>query len=82
MGKVLRGNKLRDELSRALKHLNFDGDVHKLRHPFASHLVMNGETLYTVGELLGHSDPKTTIIYAHLAEDHLRKAVHKLDKFA
>jgi len=82
MGKVLRGNKLRDDMARALKELGLQGDVHKLRHTFASHLVMDNETLYTVGELLGHSDLQSTIIYAHLAEDHLRKAVMKLDKFA
>lgn len=81
-GGKLRGNKLRDELARALDQLGLQGNVHKFRHTFASHLVMDGETLHTVGEILGHSDPKTTMIYAHLAEDHLRKAVLKLDNFA
>ncbi|GBE29526.1 MAG TPA: hypothetical protein ENH10_03225 [Bacteroidetes bacterium] len=78
-GKVMRGNKLRDELARALKELGFEGNVHKFRHTFASQLVMKNVTLQTVGELLGHSDPQTTMIYAHLAPDHLRNAVSKLD---
>ncbi len=51
---------------------------HVLRHTYASHLVMAGTPLYTVTELLGHSDPKTTQIYAHLAPDHLHQQVKKL----
>ena len=49
--------------------------AHTLRHTYASHLVMNGTPLYTVSALLGHSDSKTTQIYAHLAPDHLKEAV-------
>ncbi len=53
--------------------------VHTLRHTFASHLVMKGVDLPTVMKLLGHSDIQTTMIYAHLAPDHLAGAVNKLD---
>lgn len=52
--------------------------IHTLRHTFASHLVMEGVDLPTVGKLMGHSDIETTMIYAHLAPDHLAKAVTKL----
>lgn len=52
--------------------------VHTLRHTFASHLVMQGVDLPTVGRLMGHSNIATTMIYAHLAPDHLIKAVTKL----
>jgi site-specific recombinase XerD len=52
--------------------------VHTLRHTFASHLVMAGVDLATVQKLLGHSSITTTMIYAHLAPDHLRAAVEKL----
>lgn len=53
--------------------------AHTLRHTYASHLVMNGTPLYTVSQLLGHSDTKTTQIYAHLAPDYLQNAVKGLD---
>lgn len=52
-----------------------DVTFHDLRHTFASKLVQKGIPLYTVQQLLGHSDPKLTARYSHLAADHLRDAV-------
>ena len=49
---------------------------HGLRDTFASHLVMSGVLLLTVSKLLGHADTRTTEkYYAHLAPDHLHKAM-------
>jgi integrase len=54
--------------------------MHDLRHSFASFLVSSGETLPTIGALLGHSSPTTTSRYAHLLESPLRLAANKFPK--
>lgn len=51
---------------------------HTLRHTFASHLVMKGVPITVVKELMGHSDVKTTMRYAHLAPSMLRTAIDML----
>lgn len=72
--------KLRQALIRIAKQAGISNltKVHTLRHTFASHLVMKGVDLPTVQKLLGHTDIQTTMIYAHLAPDHLAGAVDKL----
>jgi integrase len=78
-GKLKR--KLRRDLIRIASKCGFPDvtKIHSLRHTFASHLVMKGVDLPTVQKLLGHSDIKTTMVYAHLAPDHLADAVEKLE---
>lgn len=53
---------------------------HALRHTFASHLVARGAPLKAVQELLGHSDIKMTMKYAHLAPQDRLRAVGLLDR--
>jgi integrase len=48
--------------------------IHDLRHQYASFLVNNGVTLYTTGQILGHSTPKVTQRYAHLSTATLQDA--------
>ena len=52
---------------------------HTLRHSFASHLVTAGVSIKAVQELLGHSDIRTTMRYAHLAPSALREALRVLE---
>lgn len=52
--------------------------IHDLRHSFASILVSSGETLETIGKLLGHKQHQTTMRYAHLMDDPLRRAANKI----
>ncbi len=49
---------------------------HDLRHSFASRLVCNGRSLYEVQQILGHSDPKVTMRYAHLSARTLQEAAN------
>ncbi len=51
---------------------------HDLRHSFASNLVMNGQDVKTVQELLGHRCITTTLRYVHLDISHKKKAVDGL----
>ena len=70
----------RRSFDRAVQKAGLQGvTLHTLRHTFASHLVMNGASILEVKELLGHSDIKTTTIYAHLSNEHLHKAISKID---
>ncbi len=49
--------------------------THVLRHTFASHFMMNGGNILVLQRVLGHTDIKMTMRYAHFAPDHLEDAV-------
>lgn len=75
-----RLNNVKKSWDGALKAAGVEGfRWHDIRHTFASKLVMAGIDLNTVRELLGHSDFKMTLRYAHLAPEHKAKAVAVLD---
>ena len=56
-----------------------DITFHTLRHTFASWAVMRGVSLKELQELLGHATLAMTMRYAHLAPEHLRTAVSRLE---
>ena len=78
--RILQDN-LQDKFRKYVEdaELNTKLTFHCLRHTFASWLVQKGVSIYEVSKLLGHSDIKTTQIYAHLRSDDLRNAVERLE---
>lgn len=58
--------------------LGKDARAYDLRHTFASVGAGGGLSLPIIGCLLGHTQPRTTQRYAHLADDPLREAAEKI----
>jgi integrase len=57
------------------EHAGLEGvRLHDLRHSFASVGAGAGLGLPVIGKLLGHSQPRTTARYAHLADDPVKRA--------
>jgi integrase len=51
---------------------------HALRHTFASHYMMSGGNLLALSQILGHSDIKMTMVYAHLAPDFIGAEMNRI----
>ena len=52
-----------------------DVRLHDLRHSYASFALRRGESVLTIGRLLGHRDPATTVKYTHIADPLVRASV-------
>jgi integrase len=81
-------NRISNVYYNTIKELGFNDGIedrqlkvcfHTLRHTFASWMVQNGESLYTVKELMGHSTLAMTERYSHLAKDNLKSAVERFE---
>ncbi len=55
--------------------------LHTLRHSYATHLLENGTDIRFIQEFLGHSNPKTTMIYTHVSTASLKKIKNPFDDF-
>lgn len=47
--------------------------IHCLRHSYAVHLLRQGTSLKTIGDLLGHRTAESTCVYLRLAIEDLRE---------
>jgi len=54
--------------------------LHDLRHGFASFAVADGDSLYLVGKVLGHTQASTTQRYAHLQLDPVRAVADRTSR--
>lgn len=66
-------------MRRIMSAVGVPGNIHTLRHTYASHLAPT-IPLYTIARLMGHSSVKTTEIYSHLAQSDLDTAIRALPK--
>ena len=55
-----------------------DARLYDLRHSYASHAVMNGESLHVAGRMLGHRRASTTNRYVHLDDAALSAAAERV----
>ena len=62
------------EASDIKKHVTF----HLARHSFASLLLENGVDIYTIKDLMGHTNVRTTQIYTHIVNEKKEKAANTL----
>ena len=61
------------------KHANLTNvRIYDLRHTFAATGAGGGLSLPIIGRLLGHTQPRTTQRYSHLADDPLREAADRI----
>lgn len=51
--------------------------VHQLRHTFATLMLEGGCDIFSISQMMGHSDIKTTTIYLAATPEHLREQVAK-----
>lgn len=71
---------IRNAFETSLKRADIkDFRFHDLRHTAASYLAMNGESLLTIKQILGHKTLAMVNRYAHLTEDHTFEAIERMN---
>lgn len=73
-GKPLTGGSARKHLSEAVKRAGMDRPVtpHLFRHSSATIFLKNGGDVAVLQKILGHSDIRTTLIYAQVLDETMR----------
>ncbi|MBL7132132.1 MAG: site-specific integrase [Candidatus Omnitrophica bacterium] len=56
--------------------------LHELRHSYATFLLNKGVDIYKIKELLGHSDIRDTMKYAHLPTAYMKEEIRQLEDLA
>lgn len=81
--KPLTYSGVRNNFRNFRKKLRFQVSPHMLRHSFATLLLQAGVDIYSICQMMGHSDIKTTTIYLHATCEHLRTQIerHPLNEF-
>lgn len=59
--------------------INKEVGIHGLRHSYATHLMEAGTDIGYIQKLLGHSDIRTTLIYAKVTDRDIKKIKSPLD---
>lgn len=72
---LIWGVKEATRAARITKHVS----CHPLRHSFATYLLVGGQDIRAVQELLGHSSVETTMIYPHVLNKRGRGVSSPLD---
>lgn len=67
--------------ARAVRKADLPGVTpHTLRHTIGSTAISMGEAMALTGAILGHSNPRSTAIYAHIQHEPSRKAANRVSK--
>lgn len=80
--KAYEKHRLRRVLIRIAKKAGIGGltRLHELRHSYATFLLNKGVDIYKIKELLGHSDIRDTMKYAHMPTAYMKQDVQQLEK--
>lgn len=67
--------------ARAIRKAELPGVTpHTLRHTIGSTAISTGEAIALTGAILGHSNPRSTAIYAHIQHEPSRRAANRVSK--